>query len=103
MYLYNTYRYIYIYTYIYTYIHIYIYIYGQLRKKKYSVQSVTSVDSVGTASPLTFQNCRGRPLNRSGSKVLTDGTSQFFLAIFALAFFCVHTAVLAVNSRFSII
>ena len=58
----------------------------------YSVQGVTStsVKLVGTASPLAFQNCRGRPLNRPGSKVMTDGTSQFFLAIFALAFFCSH-------------
>jgi len=56
----------------------------------YSVQSVTSVEPVGTPSRLAFQNCRGRPLNRPGSKVMTDGTPQFFLAIFALAFFCSH-------------
>jgi len=56
----------------------------------YSVQSVTSVEPVGTASPLAFQNFRGRPLNRPGSKVMTDRTSQFFLAIFVLAFFCSH-------------
>jgi len=68
----------------------------------YSVQSVTSVEPVGTASPLAFQNCRGRPLNLLGSKVMTDGTSQFFFAIFALAF-SVHTAILAVTKRFSII
>ena len=49
------------------------------------VQSVTSVEPVGTASPLAFQNCRGRRLNRPESKVMTNGTSQFFLAIFALA------------------
>ena len=59
-------------------------------KKNYIVQSVTSVEPVGTASPLAFQNCRDRPLNCPGSKVMTDGTSQFFLAIFALAFFCSH-------------
>jgi len=56
----------------------------------YSVQSVTSVEPVRTASPLVFQNCRGRPLNRPGSKVMIDGTSQFFGGIFALAFFCSH-------------
>ena len=48
------------------------------KKKNYSVQSVTSVEPVGTASPLAFQNCRGRPLNRPGSKVMINGMSQFF-------------------------
>ena len=60
------------------------------KKKFYIVQSVTSVEPVRTALSLAFQNCRGRPLNRPGSKVMTDGTSQFFTAIFALAFFCSH-------------
>jgi len=65
---------------------------GSIKKKIffYGVQSVTSVEPVGTASLLAFQNCRGRPLNRPGSKIMTDGTSQFWGAIFALAFFRSH-------------
>ena len=62
----------------------------------YSVQSVKYVEPVGTAAPLAFQNCQGRPLNRPGSKVMTDGTSQFFLGLAArrrsLVYGTVHAA-----------
>jgi len=78
---------------------------------------VASIKPVETALPLAFQNCRGRPLSRPESKVMTDGImynvttmsmskSKKNLAIFVHicpSFFSVHTAVLAVNGRFSII